>query len=208
MSEKGRGELQLFMSRPEGCEQTGRLRNSECAQLTKYIRYKNVQHCRVMEYSTRMQAQGVATASVRGRVFPLLRQTHPMLPRVRWQSTRTARLYVDEDVAALASIVSTPAPERHIRSLAASVATARMPFSVNQNWQQVESAASWKSCSLTGLRRPFRGVRGSWSFRLHGGLPRGVAVFCDRRPMLSCICTAARRIPRRPSNLTFVAVPH
>ena len=83
----------------------------------------------------------------------------------------------------------------------------RCPFSVNQNWQQVETAASWKSCSLTGLRRPFRGVRGSWSFRLYGDLPRGVAVLCDRRPMLSCFCTPARRIPRRPSNRTFVAVP-
>ena len=30
-----------------------------------------------------MQAQGLTAASVRGRVFPLLRQTHPMLPRVR-----------------------------------------------------------------------------------------------------------------------------
>ena len=29
-----------------------------------------------------------------------------------------------------------------------------------------------------------------------------------RPPMLSCICTPARRIPRRPSNLTSVAVPH
>ena len=46
------------------------------------------------------------------------------------------------------------------------------------------------------------------SFRLRGGLPRGVAVLCDRRPMLSCICTPARRIPRRPSNLTCAAVPH
>ena len=81
-------------------------------------------------------------------------------------------------------------------------------LSVNQNWQQVETAASWKSCSLTGLRRPFRGARGSWLFRLYGGLPRGVAVLCDRRPMVSCICTPARRIPRRPSNLTCVAVPH
>ena len=81
-------------------------------------------------------------------------------------------------------------------------------LSVNQNWQQVKPAASWKSCSLTGLRRPFRGVRGPWPFRLYGGLPRGVAVLCDRRPMLSYICTPARRIPRRPSNLTCVAVPH
>ena len=85
---------------------------------------------------------------------------------------------------------------------------AQLPLSVNQNWQQVETAASWKSCSLTGLRRPFRGVRGSWSFRLYGGLPRGVAVLCDRRPTLSCICTPARRDPRSPSNQTFVAVPH
>ena len=66
---------------------------------------------------------------------------------------------------------------------------AQVALSVNQNWQQVETAASWKSCSLTGLRRPFRGVRGSWSFRLYGGLPRGVAVLCDRWPVLSCICT-------------------
>ena len=49
---------------------------------------------------------------------------------------------------------------------------------------------------------------GSWSFRLYGDLRRGVAVLCDRRPMLSCFCTPARRIPRRPSNRTFVAVPH
>ena len=45
------------------------------------------------------------------------------------------------------------------------------------------------------------------TFRLRGGLPRGVAILGDRRPTLSCICTPARRIPRRPSNLTFVAVP-
>ena len=48
-----------------------------------------------------------------------------------------------------------------------------------------ESARS--SCSLPGLRRPFRGVRGSWSFRLCGGLPRDVAILGDRRPVLSCI---------------------
>ena len=59
-----------------------------------------------------------------------------------------------------------------------------------------------------GRRRPFSRVRKPWSFRLYGGLPRRVAVLCDRRPVLSCICTPARRIPRRPSNLTFVAVPH
>ena len=47
MSEKSRGELQLFMSRPEGWEQTGRLRNSECAQLTKYMCCTmKVQHCK------------------------------------------------------------------------------------------------------------------------------------------------------------------
>ena len=46
MNEKRRKELQLIMSRPEGCEQTGRLRNSEFAQLRKYIRCKKVQHCK------------------------------------------------------------------------------------------------------------------------------------------------------------------
>ena len=35
--------------------------------------------------------------------------------------------------------------------------------------------------------RPFRTPRGSWSFRLCGGLPRDVAVLGDRRPVLSCI---------------------
>ena len=52
--------------------------------------------------------------------------------RGRWQSTRTApaRMYIGEGSAALASIVSTPAQERHIRSLAASVATAQIPFSM------------------------------------------------------------------------------
>ena len=65
-------------------------------------------------------------------------------------------------------------------------------FSVNQNWQQVDTAADWISCSLPGLRWSFRGVRGSWSFRFCGGLPRGVAVLGDRRPFrhfweLSCM---------------------
>ena len=132
--------------------------------------------------------------------------------RGRWQSTRTARLYVDEGVAALAlSTVSTPAQERHIRSLAAGVATAQMPFSGNQNWQQVQTAADWISCSLPGLRRPFRGVR------------RVMLVPCSRGPAsrwsrylataglfdgTQLHGTPARRgIPRRPSNLTFVAVP-
>ena len=90
----------------------------------------------------------------------------------------------------------------------------RRPFrrnsSVNQNWQQVETAADWISCSLPGLRRPFRGVR------------RVMVVPCLRRPAswYRCLATAgfldgtelhgtpARRdIPRRPSNQTFVAVP-
>ena len=48
--------------------------------------------------------------------------------RGRWQSARTARVYINEGIAALASIVSTPAQERHIRSLAANVATARIPL--------------------------------------------------------------------------------
>ena len=47
INERSRGELQLFMSRPEGCEQTGRLRNSEFAQLRKYsCCTMKVQHCK------------------------------------------------------------------------------------------------------------------------------------------------------------------
>ena len=86
-------------------------------------------------------------------------------------------------------------------------------FSVKKNWQQVETAADWISCSLPGLRRPFRGVR------------RVMVVPCLRRPASRCRGTlrppafstllgtqlhgtpARRDIPRRPSNLTFVAVP-
>ena len=47
--------------------------------------------------------------------------------RGRWQSTRTARVYINEGVAALASIVTTPAQESHIRSLAEMVASAKIP---------------------------------------------------------------------------------
>ena len=77
-------------------------------------------------------------------------------------------------------------------------------------WRQVETAADWTSCSLPGLRRPFRGVR------------RVVVVPFLRRPAsrYRCLATAglfdgtqlhgtpARRgIPRRPSKQAFVAVP-
>ena len=41
--------------------------------------------------------------------------------RGRWQSARTARVYINEGIAALASIVATPAQECHIRSLAAMI---------------------------------------------------------------------------------------
>ena len=51
-------------------------------------------------------------------------------------------------------------------------------------------------------------MRESWLFRLCGGLPRDVAVLGDLRPVLSCIAHLCRKDPRRPSNRTFVAVPH
>ena len=92
------------------------------------------------------------------------------------------------------------------------MATAQMPFSVNQNGQQVETAAGWISCSLTGLRRPFRGVRGSRSFRLSSGLPRGSALLGDRRPFLqrclAAVHTRAKGFRAGRQNLTFVPVPH
>ena len=93
------------------------------------------------------------------------------------------------------------------------MATAQMPFLVNQNGQQVETAAGWISCILTGLRRPFRGVRGGQrSFRLCGGLPRGSALLGDRQPFLqrcpAAVHTRAKGFRAGRQNLTFVAVPH
>ena len=47
--------------------------------------------------------------------------------------------------------------------LATKMATAQMPLSVNQNRQQVETAARLDKLQLDWpLRRPFRGVRGLW----------------------------------------------
>ena len=80
--------FRLFMSRPEGCKQTGRLRKSEFAQLRKYISCsRKSSTARVKEYSTRMQTRSVAAASVRGRVDPQLRllsaNAEHLVPRVR-----------------------------------------------------------------------------------------------------------------------------
>ena len=51
---------------------------------------------------------------------------------------------------------------------------------------------------------------GSWSFRVCGGLPRGVAVLGDRRPFRrnsAAWHTRAKGYSAQASNLTFVAVP-
>ena len=75
--------------------------------------------------------------------------------------------------------------------------------SVNQNWQQVETAADWISCSLPGLRRPFRGVR---RVMVVPCLQWATAGLFDGTELHG---TPARRdIPRKPSNQTFVAVPN
>ena len=59
ISKRSRGELQLFMSRPEGCEQTGRLRNSDIAQLRKYIFCTmKVQHCKSHEALNKKAGSG------------------------------------------------------------------------------------------------------------------------------------------------------
>ena len=72
--------------------------------------------------------------------------------RGRWQSTRTARLYVDEGIAALASIVSTPVQERHIRSLAVSVCTDA--FSVIA-WSLTQSQSELRRSGVSeALRQP------------------------------------------------------
>ena len=77
----------------------------------------------------------------------------------------------------LIELISSPGNIRELKSFF------QRNFSVNQNWQQVETAADWISCSSTGLRRPFCDVRGGHgSFRLRGGQPRGFALLGDRLP--------------------------
>ena len=58
-------------------------------------------------------------------------------------------------------------------------------LSVNQNWQQVETAADWISCSLPGLRRPFRRV---W---------RVMVVPCSATACLACVAVLGDRRPFR-----------
>ena len=233
MNERSRGELQLFMSRPEGCEQNGRLRNSEFAQLRKYICCTmKVQHCKSHEALNKNAGTGSSgcisarscLSAVAANTSNASASAEHLIPRLRpgpldhVQRSHVELLFSTSSPEQtkrpwLLHTTKGPPPARlalwqfHLPRGVAVLGDRQLvqgALSVNQNWQQVETAASWKSCSVTGLRRPFRGVRGSWSFRLYGGLPRGVAVLCDRRPMLSCICTPARRIPRRPSNLTDV----
>ena len=122
-----------------------------------------------------MQTQTVMAASVRGRAFPLLRQTHSMLPRCGASGSTTA------------ARTSGPCAKESCRT----------PILNKQ------SRVELPKCK-PGRRRSFRRVQKPWSFRLCDDLPRGVAVLGDRRSMLSCIFTPARRIPRRPSNLTCV----
>ena len=56
-------------------------------------------------------------------------------------------------------------------------------------WFRDRGQDLWTMCNFksSGLRRPFRDMQGVVTFRLRGGLPRGVAVLCDRQPTLSCI---------------------
>ena len=116
-----------------------------------------------------------------------------------------------EGVVALASIVSTPAQERHIRSLAAGVATAQAPFSVNQNWQQVGNCSG-----LDKLQLAWPEAALPWCAAGHGRSVFAAAYLAVSRYLATAglfdgtqlHSTPARRdIPRRPSNLTFVAVP-
>ena len=79
ISERSRGELQLFTSRPEGCEDRKAAKIRVCTAQDIH----SLQHCKSHGALNKKAGSGVAAASVRGRVFPLLRQTHPMLPRLR-----------------------------------------------------------------------------------------------------------------------------
>ena len=110
-----------------------------------------------------------------------------------------------------AILLSTPAQERHIRSLAAGVATAQAPF-----FGKPELAVGGNCSRLDKLQL-------AWS---EAALPRYAAGHGRSEFAAACLAvsrylataglfdgtqlhgTPARRdIPRRPSNLTFVAVP-
>ena len=116
-----------------------------------------------------------------------------------------------EGIVALASIVSTPAQERHNRSLAAGVATAQAPFSVNQNWQQGGNCSG-----LDKLQFVWPEAALPWCAAGHGRSVLAAACLAVSRYLATDGLfegtqphgTPARRdIPRRPSNQTFVAVP-
>ena len=66
MSKRSRAELQLSISRPEGCADR-KAAKSKCEPHTFVAQWRS-SSARVTKYSTRMQAQGVAAASVRGHV--------------------------------------------------------------------------------------------------------------------------------------------
>ena len=161
-------------------KQTGRLRKSEFPQLRKHIRCTfKVQHCSSHGVLNRNAGSGSSGCiSVRSCLSAAAANTS--------NASANAEPLVPRP---------RPGPLDHVQ------VSCRTP-SPNE-----QTRVKMPKCE-PGRRRPFRRMRKSWSFRLCGGLPRGVAVLGDRRPMLSCICTLARRIPRRPSNLTFVAVPH
>ena len=107
--------------------------------------------------------------------------------RGRWQSTRTARLYVDEGCRGARIHCVHAGPRASHPIFGGECGHCTDALSVNQNWQQVETAADWTSCSLPGLRRPFRGVR------------RVMVVPCLRRPASRCRGTWRQPAFRRNS---------
>ena len=121
--------------------------------------------------------------------------------RGRWQSTRTARLHIDEGMAALAPIVSTPAQERHIRSLAASVATAQIPYCRYRVKQLRRSGVSGHH----HFGRVFGNVTTTvvWFARLAHGLRRpalALAVLAHVQHVSRCVL----RLPVRRSITCFL----
>ena len=212
ISKRSRGELQLSSSRPEGCADRKAAKIRVCTAQDIHSLHNEGPALQESRSTHQIQAQGERLHQCevmsfrRCGCFPRMRN---IWLRERGQDLRTMYNIKSPDV----SSSRRPASRRRGSWQPPARAQghwdpAKVPLSVIQNWQQVETAASWKSCSLPGLRRPFRGVRESWSFRLYGGLPRDVAELGDLRPVLSCIAHLCRKDPRRPSNWTFVAVPH
>ena len=87
MSKRSRGELQLSISRPEGCADRKSAKIRVCTAQDIHSLHNEGPALQESRSTHQMQAQGVAAASVRGHVVPQLRllseNAEHLAPRAR-----------------------------------------------------------------------------------------------------------------------------